>query len=146
MIEGGCLCGSVRYRSNKAPTAGAFCHCRICQRAYGVGHMAGLRFDDGAEFTKGTLTYFRSSPVAKRGFCAQCGAPIVFLYDEAPDVWVMLGSLDRPEDWPMTKGATWGSTVHTQSEYKIAWEQISDGLPEVGSPFRDAARANIDKL
>lgn len=141
MIEGGCLCGAIRYRSMKAPTAGAFCHCRICQKAYGGPHMAGLRFDDGVEFTQGTPTYFRSSEVAQRGFCTGCGSPLVFVYDKAPDMWIMIGSLDHPEDWPMTAEALWGQVVHTQTNYKIEWEVLNDGLPQVKSPFRDAAEA-----
>ncbi len=107
--------------------------------------MAGLRFDDGVEFTQGSPTYFRSSPVARRGFCAQCGSPIVFAYDEDPAEWIMLGSLDHPDDWPMTAEAPWGKVVHTQTDFKIEWEVLNDGLPQLKSPFRDAAEASIGR-
>jgi len=30
--EGGCLCGSVRYRTTGDPVAATVCHCKFCQR------------------------------------------------------------------------------------------------------------------
>ena len=64
--------------------------------------MAGVKFS-GAAFglTSGELCYYRSSQFARRGFCATCGSPIAFRYDGNPDYWVLLGSLDRPDDWPL---------------------------------------------
>ena len=34
-ITGGCLCGSVRYRSEAEPTLVAVCHCVTCQKYTG---------------------------------------------------------------------------------------------------------------
>ena len=142
-VEGGCLCGAVRYRSEKSPLQGAYCHCTMCQRNYGGLFMAALQFT-GADFrfTKGLPKYHRSSEFTRRGFCAECGSPLVFVYNSNPHVWVLVGSLDHPEGWPLTKGASWGQTVHLHVDNKIAWSAIDDGLPQLTgetTPFRDEA-------
>ena len=44
-IEGGCLCGAVRYRCVGEPLWVAHCHCQSCRRASGsvVMTWAGFR-------------------------------------------------------------------------------------------------------
>jgi hypothetical protein len=76
------------------------------------------------------LKYYRSSEIAERGFCANCGSPIVFRYDGVADVWVLLGTLDRPSDWPLTAGATWGEIKPVCVESKVSWFSITDGLEQ----------------
>ena len=66
----------------------------------------------------------------KRGFCTDCGSPIVFLYEGNPNVWVLVGSLDHPGDWPLTKDARWGQSAHWYIETKVPWYEITDGLPQ----------------
>ena len=34
-LEGGCLCGAVRYRAT-SPVKTNYCHCRLCQRSAGA--------------------------------------------------------------------------------------------------------------
>ncbi len=92
---------------------------------------------------KSPPAYYRSSAVAQRGFCATCGSPIAFLYDALPDVWISIGSLDYPADWPLTKHALWGQTIHLQVDSKVSWLDINDGLPQrTGGPLRAAAEAS----
>jgi hypothetical protein len=80
--------------------------------------------------TQGELKYYRATPVAKRGFCDNCGSPVAFFYDDLPDVWIKIGSLDHPEDWPMTKDASWGRSTHWCADTKVSWHEITDGLPQ----------------
>ena len=39
-VEGGCLCGAVRYRVEGPPLHAGYCHCRMCQRAAGAPVVA----------------------------------------------------------------------------------------------------------
>lgn len=35
MIEGGCLCGSIRYRAERIAGPLVHCHCHMCRKAHG---------------------------------------------------------------------------------------------------------------
>lgn len=130
-VTGGCLCGAVRFEAKQPPMEGYFCHCTLCQKAYGGLFSATLRFPGSSfGFTKGEPKYYRATNFAKRGFCAECGTPLPFFFDATEDVWIKIGTLDHPEDWPMKKHAPWGPTKHWYVDFKISWETISDGLPE----------------
>jgi hypothetical protein len=134
-VSGGCLCGAVRYESQEPPVLGCFCHCTRCRKNYGGFFQATVKFNGaGFRYTRGSPKYYKSSSVAKRGFCAHCGSPIVFLYEGNPDCWILVGSLDHPEDWPLSKDASWGPSNHWFIEDKIPWYQISDGLPQRSEP------------
>jgi hypothetical protein len=130
-VTGGCLCGAVRYELSEPPAAAAYCHCSMCRRNSGGLFTAGMEFPGAAfKVTKGELKYYRSSAGAKRGFCGDCGSRVVFASEVDPRVWVTLGSFDHPEDWPMTKGASWGRSQHIYVGSKVAWYAIDDGLPQ----------------
>lgn len=144
-VTGGCTCGAVRYEAADPPTQGFYCHCTICQKSYGGLFQATVKFD-GRTFrlTKGELKHYRSSDFAKRGFCTDCGSPIVFLYEGNPNVWVLVGSLDHPGDWPLTKDARWGQSAHWYIETKVPWYEITDGLPQRGeAPAAVAAQLHV---
>lgn len=123
-VTGGCLCGAVRYESPEAPKLVGFCHCRMCQKAYGGLFAVFADFPGGAlKFTKGEPHYYRSSEIATRGFCRVCGTPITFQYDGSSGPAIMVGTLDHPGDWP----PNW---EHSGIESKVPWYTISDDLPQ----------------
>ena len=54
-IEGGCLCGAIRYRIEATIIEAAICHCLACRRAAGAQSVAWLTvpatgFSLGAEY------------------------------------------------------------------------------------------------
>jgi hypothetical protein len=101
----------------------------MCQKNYGGLYQATVRLAGGGfAFTKGKPKYYRSSAFGRRGFCPDCGSPIAFVYEDNPDFWILVGSLDHPEDRPLTKEATWGVVEHVCVESKAPLYSISDGL------------------
>ena len=94
---GGCQCGAVRYRIQGETFLPHTCHCRMCQKASGNYFMA-LASVDKADFivTRGTISWFRSSGPSRRGFCANCGTPLVYEQLSRANTNVALGSLDDP--------------------------------------------------
>ncbi len=97
MITGGCQCGAVRYAYDSTPEYPHICHCRMCQKAVGnyfAAFTACRR--DGFRWTRGAPASFRSSTVATRGFCRDCGAPLFFAYDGSDYLGITIGSLDDP--------------------------------------------------
>jgi len=95
---GGCQCGAVRYALLAEPADPHICHCRMCQKAFGsfFAPLTGVAQTDFA-LMRGALAIFRSSDLAERGFCANCGTPLTFHYVDSPRIAVAIGSLDHPE-------------------------------------------------
>jgi hypothetical protein len=131
----------VRYESTAPPDRGTYCHCTMCQKNYGGLFSATVRFA-GSTFAirKGRPKYYRSSAFGQRGFCAECGSPMVFLYDGSPNVRVLFGSLDHHKDWPLTKDAAWGQTEHVFIKTKVSWYEVNDGLQQNVSDREALAR------
>ena len=101
LLTGGCQCGAVRYALDQQPVNVHVCHCRMCQKAVG-GPFAVICpvMKTAFRVTRGTISYFHSSDVARRGFCAACGTPLLFEYPEGEDLGVLVGTLDEPDRAP----------------------------------------------
>jgi hypothetical protein len=101
VLTGGCQCGAIRYALDMVPFGVHVCHCRMCQKAVG-GPFAVICpiLKTSFRLTRGTISYFHSSAVARRGFCRDCGTPLTFEYPDAEDMGVLVGSLDHPEQVP----------------------------------------------
>jgi class 3 adenylate cyclase len=124
---GGCLCGDIRYEIVKPAIDSGYCHCKMCQRFSGAPVVAGATFPkDGVRFIIGEPTYYRSSPIAERGFCPRCGSSLTYrpVARRWTD-WIFIfgGSLDKgcevPPEW------------HLGVESQVSWLSLSDDLPKV---------------
>lgn len=122
VLSGGCQCGAVRYALTAPPERVHLCHCRDCQKAVGgpFAALAPVRRRDFA-WTRGTPGNFASSSIAHRDFCAVCGTPLSFRYDDSEWISVTIGSLDRPQDTPPTK--------HMGIQSRLGWLDALSGLP-----------------
>ncbi len=99
MLKGGCLCGSVRYRSAAAPLyPPTLCHCRSCQRAAGAHAVAWVTVPRASlEYEAALPVAFASSPGVMRSFCAHCGTPLTYWNrHRADEIDVTLCTLDDP--------------------------------------------------
>jgi hypothetical protein len=90
----------------------------MCQRNYGL-FQATVRFPKGIRFIKGEPKYFKATGFARRGFCLDCGAVLLFAYEGRPDAWVLVGLLDHPESWPLISDATWGLSGHYHFDSRV---------------------------
>jgi hypothetical protein len=122
-LDGGCLCGGVRYRISAEPSHADYCHCRMCQRATGAPVVPWLTVArEGFAWTAGEPAVYRSSASAERLFCPACGTQLAFrdLADPlALDVTV--ASLDEPAAVPPSH--------HIWTSSRIAWFELADDLP-----------------
>src|SRR5262245_32582533 len=101
LVEGGCLCGAIRYRVTGEPLARSLCHCRSCRFGAGAPSVAWvvLRSND-LVFVTGTPAQFASSPGVLRGFCARCGTSLTYQSEAEPEtIDVTTASLDRADDF-----------------------------------------------
>lgn len=126
-LQGGCLCGAVRYEvAAGALGAIVLCHCGQCRKAQGSAfaavapvQAAGFRLLAGAD----ALKAYASSPGKWRSFCGHCGSPIHSRRDGVPE-WVRLriGTLDTPI------ASRPAAHIHVAS--KAEWWDIRDELPQ----------------
>ena len=130
-LEGGCLCGAVRYRISAPPRDADYCHCGMCRRAAGAPVVARLVVAASAfALTSGEPATWRSSATAERLFCPVCGSQLA-LRDEPDHLDVALATLDDP--------AAVIPSCHIWTASRIAWFDIADELPRYPQNRRAAA-------
>jgi len=125
-VEGGCLCGTVRYKIAVLPERVAHCHCSMCRRASGAAMVTWATVpNDSLRIVKGEPRWFQSSDHGRRAFCANCGSPMFFTSTRDKDwIDVTLGSMDRPERLQPKR--------HVYEPDRIPWMHMADGLPRHG--------------
>jgi hypothetical protein len=129
--EGGCLCGTVRYRARGRPTQVNHCHCRMCQRGSGAAVVTWATFPAArVEWVRGRPTLRRSSDIAARGFCGSCGSALLWQGDAHKDlIDLTAGTLDRPEAIKPED--------HIWTESAVPWLPVDDGLPRYKRSRKD---------
>src|SRR3954452_14789545 len=121
MITGRCLCGAVRWSTDRPPKDVHHCHCGMCRRWTGAAFATLAWFPRDAVRWIGEPASFRSSPIAVRTHCAACGTPLSLAYDARDDVALTVGSLDAPESVTPTH--------HYGVEGRLPWADIGGDLP-----------------
>jgi len=113
----------------------------MCQKAFGAFYAPLVGGPRAAfEVIRGELAIFRSSDLADRGFCRDCGTPLTFAYVEGDWLSVSIGSLDHPEAFPPKD--------QHGTESRIEWVNHLGVLPdsspieERNSPAAAAIRAS----
>jgi hypothetical protein len=98
-LQGGCLCGAVRFQITAPFISAGYCHCTHCQRRTGTGSSANGRVpQEGFQLLQGQeqLRAFTPPVGVPKLFCASCGSAL-FSGEPLSDaqVAVRLGALDR---------------------------------------------------
>lgn len=101
MIEGGCLCGAVRFTIDADPIAARACWCRLCQYLGGGSGMVNVCFPSAAFAITGEVRDHHSIADSgnrmTRGFCPVCGTPLFSAAEARPHLrFVRAGALDDP--------------------------------------------------
>ena len=101
-IAGGCLCGQVRFRTDRAPLMARACWCRDCQYlSSGNASINLIVPSDGLEITGRTQEFVSvadSGNVMRRRFCPSCGTQLFSESVDHPErLVVRAGALDDQE-------------------------------------------------
>ena len=125
-LTGGCACEAIRYQTTAEPVLMLHCHCRDCQRSSG-GPFSSFTIvpKDGFRLLQGSLRVHDSPSEAggktHRGFCQNCGSPIVVATDSQPQtVAIRTASLDDPS-WFKQQMDVWISDAHP-------WDQMDSAM------------------
>jgi hypothetical protein len=99
-LQGGCLCGAVRFEITAPLLSAGYCHCRHCQRRTGTGSsVTGRVPQTGFHMLQGEEELRSYAPAGggrPKVFCTVCGSALFSgepLSDE--QVAVRLGTLDH---------------------------------------------------
>ena len=100
-IEGGCFCGSIRYRFPINDYPSSNCHCSMCRRISGAPFVPWLAIPKNSfSYAAGLPKKLVSSSHGTRYFCKACATPLTCLLDEYPKyVYITICSLDNPQDF-----------------------------------------------
>ena len=136
-MEGGCICGHVRYHIKGKPLIVQACHCSWCQRETGSAHaLNALYTADQVSLTAGQPEVINTPSASGRGQliarCPECHVAVWSNYPQAgPAVrFVRVGTMDTPRACP--------PDVHIYTSTKLPWVVLPPGAKAVPE-FYDVA-------
>jgi hypothetical protein len=129
-LEGGCTCGTVRYRMTSSPLFVHCCHCRWCQRESGAAFALNAMIEaDRVELLSGTPRIVDTPSNSGKGQrisrCPTCCVALWSNYAGAGDVvrFVRVGTLDDPDRLP--------PDIHIFTMSKQPWVVLPPDVPAV---------------
>ncbi|KAH8821351.1 DUF636 domain protein [Xylogone sp. PMI_703] len=153
-ISGGCLCGSIRYTIDLSdkyqwPIGSATCQCTMC-RKWTASLVSQFLIIQPAQISpplNSLLAYkeFNSSPRCYRGFCGNCGSPLIWRSDDKAHMDLYIGTID--EKWLIgekvegsekqtefgvvseRKGGI-GKLLATPNQYQYWYENVIEGVTD----------------
>lgn len=126
-LEGGCICGAIRYRLSAPPLGVYNCHCKDCQRS------AGSAFTSSMIVKRETLTVIagetdiydktaQSGRVVRQHSCGVCSTRLFNEPLSSTTIYVLRpGTLDD-SSWAIPVGNIW-------TDSKAPWVEIDPAVP-----------------
>jgi hypothetical protein len=127
ILEGGCACGAVRYRLERAPMFVHCCHCRDCQRQTGAAFAVNalIETDRVALLAGEPAPYDMPTDSGRPHRIYRCPACQIAVWSEYGGLaklrFVRVGTLDDPAALP--------PTVHIYTRSKLPWVALPQGVP-----------------
>lgn len=133
--EGGCTCGSVRYRLLANPLIVHCCHCRWCQRETGTAFALNALIETSAvKLLKGVVEVVATPSSSGKGQnisrCPHCKVALWSNYAAAGEAmrFIRIGTLDEPEQVK--------PDIHIYTSSKQDWVQIPADVRSMPAFYR----------
>ena len=144
--EGGCSCGTVRYRLTSDPLFTNCCHCLHCQRQTGSAFVINVLIEaDRVELLAGDpqpVDVPRDDGSKQRIFrCPICEVAVFSDYGRPEVRFVRAGTLDEPS------GVAPDAHIYTRS--KLSWVKLPDSVPAFETYYDSKAlwpAASLERL
>jgi hypothetical protein len=127
-LEGGCACGTLRYKLTADPLIVHACHCRDCQRLTGSAFVTNIWIERkfveaGSAVPKSFRLTAGSGKQHEVFFCDRCGTYLWSKYYASPGdtLLVRVGTLDHPE--------AIRPDVHIFTRSKLPWLDLPKNVP-----------------
>ncbi len=124
--EGGCACGSVRYRLEDEPLVTHCCHCLNCQQQTGSAFVINLMIEaDRVAILVGDpqpVDVPRDDGSSQRIYrCPRCQVAVFSEYGWPELLYVRGGTLDQP--------SSVSPDVHIFTKSKLPWLELPESIP-----------------
>lgn len=133
--DGGCACGTVRYRMTDAPLTVHGCHCRWCQRETGSAFAVNALIEaERIQVLEGEPEIIDTPTLSGRGQriarCPRCRVALWSTYAGMGEAvrFVRVGTLDEPDRAP--------PRIHIYTASKQPWVILPQGTPAVPEYYR----------
>ncbi len=92
-----CLCKSIKMKIKGKLRHVSNCHCSQCMKTHGnYASYTACPEENITLINKKTLKWYKSSKIAKRGFCNKCGASIFYKRIGSKNISIAAGMLNNP--------------------------------------------------
>ena len=92
-----CLCEGIKIKVKGKLRHVINCHCAQCMKTHGnYAAYTACPEDDIIFINKKTLKWYKSSNIAKRGFCSICGASIFYKLLKSRNISIAAGMFRNP--------------------------------------------------
>ena len=129
-VQGGCLCGAVRFTVTLPTLFCGHCHCSMCRRNHGAAYVTWLavpRSQLSVNSGLDQLTRYESSAHGSRSFCSRCGSSLFCVSTRLPEIVdIPLANLEGPIDRLPES--------HIYFDDRGSWTMVGDDLPRLGGP------------
>ena len=94
ITRGSCNCGAVKWEAEGALRGILACHCGQCRKQTGSYYAATNVEDEQLTVTgEENITWYHASPVAKRGFCRNCGSALFWKPNDSDYTSILVSDL-----------------------------------------------------
>jgi hypothetical protein len=126
ILEGGCLCGAVRFKGEAEAPSAMHCCCKDCQRATGSA-FATIVAVPAASFevsgpTKSYRTAGESGRHVERWFCSECGSQLYSQAEVMADSYFIKAGVLDDSSVLEPQMVIWASS-------RPAWAELAAELP-----------------
>ena len=126
-VAGTCACGSIKFIFTLPVRWCTHCHCPSCRRHHGAAFVTwfGVASESFRLSGREHLKWHVCSEDSKRGFCGNCGSPLLFMSTRWPDeIHVARASLPGKVDIK--------PIAHIFFDRHVSWFPFEDALPRLG--------------
>jgi hypothetical protein len=125
-VSGGCQCGKIKIDVTGEPMVAVNCHCLVCQRLSGSGHMFVLVYPAASVTIKGEPSKFsyvaESGKMATRYFCPACGSQLYGTSEQVPGTYGINASC-------LEDTSAYRPRLTAFAKRLQAWDHLADGIP-----------------
>jgi hypothetical protein len=124
--RGGCQCGRVQITVTGEPIVAVNCHCLVCQRLSGSGHLFVLVYPAQNTEIIGEPAQFKyradSGNMATRYFCPSCGSQLYATSEQMPNTYgINAACLENTSEYR--------PKITAYAKRLQAWDHLAEGAP-----------------